>query len=568
MCIRDRDHTENEDDDDEVVVGVGEDHEDSFNVVCEPSMNSGGNNESSYIQNAEFMNEESEGKPGESTILSQGHANVGTPHSPNNPIINQRGSAAQSVILNVSGGNSNKNNNNNSSKEANKSGDHLHHSYVGRVVGGSSSKENSATLRKGGLEKSRSAQNSVIYKGNEMILSFLENKGNSSNSKKAILHTVKTPPASTTILSNENLTTHFKTHAEADNDRGDLREIGNNANSAKKKMFGKNDAKDHAAHPYFGLHDEEGPHLESQNDVDVLHGQLCQSEEIDYPVDEKHTQPDNPHLLPLSSGDELSPGRSKRGLERTNSARQSGMKPSQFPVKVTEEGDVSPGHRDLESGTVKIISRSDRTSFGQIAGSDSNPDAILDESGMKNINKKTNSNESFYIEKRYCTVCNIEQPIRSKHCRECQRCAGTYDHHCPWLGTCIAEKNRCNFFGFLIFQFIELAWAWLKLVSCMWAVESNQWLVDNWQSLVCVLTISFFLVMVGMLIGYHVFLMVSNLTTWENLSWHKISYLREWPEEAGSPFDTGMKDNVMYYCCYRDKSLKKWVVPRYTSKDQ
>ncbi len=42
--------------------------------------------------------------------------------------------------------------------------------------------------------------------------------------------------------------------------------------------------------------------------------------------------------------------------------------------------------------------------------------------------------EHYYIEKRYCTICNIEQPIRSKHCKDCQRCVAMYDHHCPWMG--------------------------------------------------------------------------------------------------------------------------------------
>ncbi len=52
--------------------------------------------------------------------------------------------------------------------------------------------------------------------------------------------------------------------------------------------------------------------------------------------------------------------------------------------------------------------------------------------------KKNNSEEKegdmIYVERRYCTVCNIEQPIRSKHCKDCNRCVAQYDHHCPWVG--------------------------------------------------------------------------------------------------------------------------------------
>ena len=54
------------------------------------------------------------------------------------------------------------------------------------------------------------------------------------------------------------------------------------------------------------------------------------------------------------------------------------------------------------------------------------------------------------VELRFCTVCNIEQPLRSKHCRVCHKCVATYDHHCPWLGNCVGEKNRLHFYLFLV----------------------------------------------------------------------------------------------------------------------
>ena len=44
------------------------------------------------------------------------------------------------------------------------------------------------------------------------------------------------------------------------------------------------------------------------------------------------------------------------------------------------------------------------------------------------------------VDRKYCIVCNLEQPLRTKHCRVCQKCVATYDHHCPWVGNCIGEK--------------------------------------------------------------------------------------------------------------------------------
>ena len=57
----------------------------------------------------------------------------------------------------------------------------------------------------------------------------------------------------------------------------------------------------------------------------------------------------------------------------------------------------------------------------------------------KNENK---SDESYYIEKRYCTVCNLEQPIRSKHCKECKRCVAMYDHHVIYIFSIKNEGKR------------------------------------------------------------------------------------------------------------------------------
>ena len=56
------------------------------------------------------------------------------------------------------------------------------------------------------------------------------------------------------------------------------------------------------------------------------------------------------------------------------------------------------------------------------------------------ISKKTffesfvSKNTEYFVEKRYCTKCNLEQPLRCKHCVHCGRCVGTYDHHCAWIG--------------------------------------------------------------------------------------------------------------------------------------
>ena len=56
-----------------------------------------------------------------------------------------------------------------------------------------------------------------------------------------------------------------------------------------------------------------------------------------------------------------------------------------------------------------------------------------------------------FIEYKYCTICHIEQPLRTKHCKICDHCVATHDHHCPWIGNCVGERNKFWFFWFLLF---------------------------------------------------------------------------------------------------------------------
>lgn len=46
------------------------------------------------------------------------------------------------------------------------------------------------------------------------------------------------------------------------------------------------------------------------------------------------------------------------------------------------------------------------------------------------------------------------QPERSKHCSVCNLCRYRFDHHCNWIGSCVAEDNTREFTLYLNLQVV------------------------------------------------------------------------------------------------------------------
>jgi hypothetical protein len=107
-----------------------------------------------------------------------------------------------------------------------------------------------------------------------------------------------------------------------------------------------------------------------------------------------------------------------------------------------------------------------------------------------------------------------------------------------------------------------------------------EWIKCNWYSALELPVIFYFLFLLTALVVFHTYLSSNNLTTCkrltifnligESLSWEKISYLKNWPIQYGSPFSEGAKKNLHYFFCSKlmlDK-FTIWKIPKELPKNK
>merc|ERR1712232_18961 len=105
-----------------------------------------------------------------------------------------------------------------------------------------------------------------------------------------------------------------------------------------------------------------------------------------------------------------------------------------------------------------------------------------------------------------------------------------------------AENNRVLFWWYLVFQFIELGLFFYEGCLGITVFEPSVLLI------VGLLIIAIFFIMVLCLLSFHTFLALSNLTTSEHVSWRRITYLKGYKEDNGSPFTRSVPGNLAAYC--------------------
>lgn len=160
-----------------------------------------------------------------------------------------------------------------------------------------------------------------------------------------------------------------------------------------------------------------------------------------------------------------------------------------------------------------------------------------------------------------CDICKIPKlPLRTIHCPKCQKCVKGFDHHFWLLAGCVGEKNRFLFLLFLFFQNISLTYSSYAILIIMNNLESEGMLYFFvlFFSSMCLIEIIFFWIFV-----YHLYLLITNQTTYEIFNEEKCPYLKLFEKERNKilgqrgiaiinnskirPFDLGIFNNIFIY---------------------
>ncbi|XP_006296259.2 probable protein S-acyltransferase 2 [Capsella rubella] len=145
----------------------------------------------------------------------------------------------------------------------------------------------------------------------------------------------------------------------------------------------------------------------------------------------------------------------------------------------------------------------------------------------------------YTVKVKFCDTCLLYRPPRASHCSICNNCVQRFDHHCPWVGQCIALRNYPYFICFISTSTFLCLYVFVFSWVSMLEVHGKMLLMVITNDFVFVVLILYCFVVVwfvGGLTVFHLYLICTNQTTYENFRYRY--------DKKENPYGKGLFKNL------------------------
>ena len=185
-----------------------------------------------------------------------------------------------------------------------------------------------------------------------------------------------------------------------------------------------------------------------------------------------------------------------------------------------------------------------------------------------------------YKTTKICSTCNIVRPFRASHCRDCDNCVLRFDHHCPWLGSCVGKRNYIFFYFYVLLLNLNNFFIIFLAIFCIYNEFSENGykysshykdeidirntsliILDCLPSIITLIFLGGVMFFTTGLLFHHTRYIIKNMTTKEDLK--KLVHTK-----IGNPYNKGCCYNCNDFCCRRNRDAQLYTLKQLREKDK